>query len=138
MSRANPNDGDRLELFPEWQEPVTSRRIFGAGLGSLAVHAIVVATLIVLPDTGGRSKGTIITADFRKAAVPWSPLRSPRLRKGSQQGQSHAAARRKERTEAGSPSALLRARRLPQACGSASAIPAAPDSSRCHGPAASA
>ena len=70
MSRANPNDGDRLELFPEWQEPVTSRRIFGAGLGSLAVHAIVVATLFVLPETGTRSPGTIITADFRKTAVP--------------------------------------------------------------------
>jgi TonB family protein len=70
MSRANPHDADRLELFSEWHEPITSRRIFGAGLGSLVVHAIVVATLIALPETNPRSTGTLITADFRKAAVP--------------------------------------------------------------------
>jgi TonB family protein len=39
-------------------------------VGSIAVHVVVVATLIVLPDTGPRSRGTIITADFRKVAVP--------------------------------------------------------------------
>jgi len=74
MSRANLHDGgsdsDALELFPEWQDPVTSRRLFRAGIGSLLVHAIVAAVLLTLPETSGRFNGPPITADFRKMAVP--------------------------------------------------------------------
>ena len=74
MSRANLHDvgleQDALELFPEWQEPITSRRLLRAGLGSLLVHAAVVAILLTLPETSGRLTGPPITADFRKTAVP--------------------------------------------------------------------
>jgi TonB family protein len=78
MSRANLHDAgsdagsgdDSLELFPEWQDPITSRRLFQAGIGSLLVHAIVIAVLLTLPETSGRFNGPPITADFRKMAVP--------------------------------------------------------------------
>jgi TonB family protein len=73
MSRANLHDArserDELELFPEWSEPITSRRLFQAGLGSLLVHAIVIAVLLALPETSTRYTAPVITADFRKAAV---------------------------------------------------------------------
>ena len=55
---------------PSGMSPVTSRRVFQAGLGSLLVHAVVVAALLTLPETSGRFNGPLITADFRKAAVP--------------------------------------------------------------------
>jgi len=78
MSRANLHEAssspDDLELFPEWQEPFTSRRglsrVFRAGIGSLVVHALVIAVLLTLPETTGRFKGPPLTADFRKTAVP--------------------------------------------------------------------
>ena len=78
MSRANLHDAgsdagsgnDSLELFPEWQDPITSRRLFRAGIGSLLVHAIVIAVLLTLPETSGRFNGPPITADFRRMAVP--------------------------------------------------------------------
>ena len=70
MSRANLHDADALELFPEWQEPLTSRRFFRAGIGSLLIHALVLAVLLMLPETSGRYTAPAITADFRKAAVP--------------------------------------------------------------------
>jgi TonB family protein len=78
MSRAKLHDAgsdagsgnDSLELFPEWQDPITSRRLFQAGIGSLLVHAIVAAVLLTLPETSGRYNGPAITADFRKMAVP--------------------------------------------------------------------
>jgi len=74
MSRANLHEAgsqqDTLELFPEWSEPVTSRRLLRAGIGSLIVHAIVAAVFLSLPETSGRFNGTVITAEFRKTAVP--------------------------------------------------------------------
>jgi len=70
MSRANLHDAGTLELLPEWQEPITSRRLLRAGLGSLLVHAAVVAILLTLPETSGRLTGPPVTADFRKTAVP--------------------------------------------------------------------
>ena len=79
MSRANLHDGseqDALELFPEWTEPVTSRRLLRDGIGSLLVHAIVAAVLLTLPETSGRLSGPPITADFRKTAIP---LVAPKL-----------------------------------------------------------
>ncbi len=73
MSRADLRDlsseRDALELFPEWSEPVTSRRLFRAGLGSLLVHAVVIAALLALPETPGRFDAHPVTADFRKTAV---------------------------------------------------------------------
>jgi len=70
MSRAQHDDSDALELFPEWREPVTSRRYLRAGIGSLLVHAIVIAVLLALPESTGRFNGPAITADFHKTAVP--------------------------------------------------------------------
>jgi TonB family protein len=74
MSRANLHEAgseqDALELFPEWHEPITSRRLFRAAIGSLLVHAIAIGVLLALPETNGRFNGPPVTADFRKAAVP--------------------------------------------------------------------
>ena len=74
MSRARlheaRSDPATLELFPEWSEPVTSRRLLRAGIGSLVVHVVVIAVLLALPETTGRFNGPAITADFRKTAVP--------------------------------------------------------------------
>jgi TonB family protein len=50
--------------------------LFRAAIGSLLVHAIVIAVLLALPETTGTFNGTIITADFRKTAVP---LAAPRI-----------------------------------------------------------
>jgi TonB family protein len=41
-----------------------------AGIGSLVVHADVLAVILSLPETTGRFHGPPITADFRKKAVP--------------------------------------------------------------------
>ena len=69
MSRANLHDSVPLDLFPEWREPVTSRRVFRAVAGSLLLHALFLALLLVLPESAPRS--TIpLTADFRKTAIP--------------------------------------------------------------------
>ena len=51
MSRAKLHEAgseqDALELFPEWHEPITSRRVLPwRRLGSLLVHAIVIAVLL--------------------------------------------------------------------------------------------
>jgi TonB family protein len=70
MSRANLHDDGALELLPEWTEPVSSRRFLRAGLGSLAVHAIVLTALLTFPEVSGRRVGPPITADFRKTSVP--------------------------------------------------------------------
>ena len=70
MSRANLDDSAALELFPEWHEPSTSQRVLRAGLGSLLVHAVVLAVLLTLPETTARYTAPAITADFRKAATP--------------------------------------------------------------------
>ena len=74
MSRANlhepRSERDALALFPEWQEPLTSRRLLRAGIGSLLVHAIVLTALLTFPETSGRFTGPPITAEFRKTAVP--------------------------------------------------------------------
>ena len=75
MSRASLHETDALELFPEWREPVTSRRFFQAAVGSLVVHAIVFAVLLTLPETTGRFNAPPITADFRKAV----PLVAPKM-----------------------------------------------------------
>ena len=77
MSGAKLHDAgsehDTLELFPEWHEPITSRRLLRAGIGSLLVHAIVVAALLTLPETTGRFNAPPITADFRKAVPLYAP-----------------------------------------------------------------
>jgi TonB family protein len=75
MSRANLKESDALELFPEWQEPLTSRRFFRAGIGSLLVHAVVLAVFLTLPETSARYTAPAITADFRKAV----PLVAPKM-----------------------------------------------------------
>jgi len=41
-----------------------------AGIGSLLVHAIVIAVLLALPQSTGSFNGPAITADFHKSAVP--------------------------------------------------------------------
>jgi TonB family protein len=75
MSRANLDDSAALELFPEWHEPRISQRVLRAGLGSLLVHAVVLALLLTLPETSGRYTAPAITADFRKA----TPLVAPKM-----------------------------------------------------------
>jgi TonB family protein len=70
MSRANLDDSAALELFSEWREPIPSRRFLRAGVGSLLVHAVVLAVFLTLPETTARYTGRPVTADFRKAAVP--------------------------------------------------------------------
>lgn len=70
MSRAKIDDAEALDLFPEWQEPVTSRRLLRAGVGSLLVHVVLFAVLWMLPETSARYNGPQVTADFRKLAVP--------------------------------------------------------------------
>ena len=76
MSRATTHEAGTLELFPEWSEPVTSRRLLRAGIGSLLVHLIVGTVLFTLPEPSGRFNGPPVTADFRKRAVP---LVAPRI-----------------------------------------------------------
>jgi len=76
MSRAKLDDADALDLFSEWQEPVTSRRLIRASVGSLLVHIAVFALLLILPETSPRFNGPLLTADLRKASIP---LLAPRV-----------------------------------------------------------
>jgi TonB family protein len=73
MSRANLKEADALELLPEWQEPLTSRRFFRAGIGSILVHAALLAVFLTLPETSTRYTAPDITADFRKAVPLYAP-----------------------------------------------------------------
>ncbi len=70
MSPAKLDDADALDLFPAWQEPVNSRRLLRAGVGSLLVHIALFGLLLILPETTPRFNGPALTADFRKVAVP--------------------------------------------------------------------
>jgi TonB family protein len=73
MSRANLPDPAALQLFPEWHEPSTSQRVFRAAVGSLLVHVVVFAILLMLPETSARYTAPPITADFRKAVPLYAP-----------------------------------------------------------------
>ena len=77
MSRANPHDDladlGELDLFPRWREPVTSRRLVRAGVGSLLVHAAAFALLLTLPETSGLRTAPPVTADIRKAVTLYAP-----------------------------------------------------------------
>jgi periplasmic protein TonB len=77
MSRANlddkRSDPGALELLPEWHESSLSRRLLQAGLGSILVHAVVIATLLSLPETSGRLNAPPLTVDFRKAVPLFAP-----------------------------------------------------------------
>ena len=69
MSRANLHDSDPLDLFPEWREPVTSRRVLRAVSGSLLLHALFLVLLLILPESAPQ-RTIPLTADFRKTAIP--------------------------------------------------------------------
>lgn len=44
---------DDLNLLKEWREPLSSRRIGRAALGSLMFHVVLIAALILAPETDG-------------------------------------------------------------------------------------
>jgi TonB family protein len=75
MYRARNDDPDTLDLLPQWREPVSTARILRAGLGSLGVHAAVVALFLILPSPSTDYRGQLLTVDLRRAV----PLVAPKL-----------------------------------------------------------
>lgn len=99
---------DDLNLLKEWREPLTSRRIGRAVLGSLTFHVLLIAALLLAPDSDGyryiasraieprivvplyfpgeltqrdSNKGQITkTLDVRSKAAPASVPQAPRFR----------------------------------------------------------
>ena len=65
-----------LNLLPPWRDPIGARRVVRAGLGSLAVHLVLAAFVILTPDVPLRIQETPeIEADLRTAI----PLTAPRI-----------------------------------------------------------
>lgn len=69
----------RLELLPG-REPVSSRHLLAMAAASIAVHVIVVAFFLSLPDVVPPPRSSIITSDLRKAVH----ITLPRLRDATQ------------------------------------------------------
>ena len=64
-----------LDLNPQWREPVTSRRLLRAGVGSVLVHVAIIALLVSLPAVETSPDATVITPDVSRAV----PLVAPRF-----------------------------------------------------------
>lgn len=76
MQQAPSLDTIELNLLRPWREPVTPRRILRDGLGSLTVHAIIVAIVFLGPETKSPFENTPAIDPNLKAAVP---LYAPRV-----------------------------------------------------------
>jgi TonB family protein len=50
MPVAPPTEIAELNLLREWREPISSRRVLRAGLGSLAVHVVLIGAVFLAPD----------------------------------------------------------------------------------------
>jgi TonB family protein len=58
-------DQSELNLLREWREPLWSRRVLSAGIGSVLVHVAVIVFLLSLPDIAPREAPVV--ADLRKS-----------------------------------------------------------------------
>lgn len=56
-----------LNLYAEWREPVTTRRVARAAIGSAVVHLIAFAVFVTLPDVEPYRSAPIIEPDIHKA-----------------------------------------------------------------------
>ena len=74
MPGAQPAELLELNLLRPWREPLTARRLLRDGLGSLAVHAVVVTLILLAPDVIPSVPATVITANLKNAV----PLVAPR------------------------------------------------------------
>jgi TonB family protein len=49
-AESNLSSRGELNLLREWREPISPRRVLRDGLGSLVVHAVIVAAILLAPD----------------------------------------------------------------------------------------
>jgi TonB family protein len=73
MARANFEETAGLSFLLERNDPVAPGRLVRNGLGSLAVHAIIVAVLLSLPEVTRPVEAPTIVADIRKAVELVAP-----------------------------------------------------------------
>jgi TonB family protein len=73
MVRANVDDPADFPFLLNRSRPRASKRTLGAGLGSLAIHAAIVAVLFSLPERPLPQRAPVITADLRKAVKLVAP-----------------------------------------------------------------
>ena len=61
---ADPGD---LDFLREWREPVTPRRLLRDSAGSIAVHILLIAFILSLPEVDRPRQTEIVITDVRKA-----------------------------------------------------------------------
>lgn len=62
-----------LDLYPEWREPITSRRLARAAIGSIVFHIIAITVFLSLPDVEQHSSATIINPTIRRVTPLYLP-----------------------------------------------------------------
>lgn len=84
-SPASVADSAELNFLRQWREPVTPRRIFRAGVGSIVFHIAVAVFLISLPEVVPPPEAPTVTADLRQAIH----LTAPRYFEPTQREPNH-------------------------------------------------
>jgi len=78
--------GPALDLYPEWREPLTSRRLARAGIGSLIVHVVAITVFLSLPDVEQHTNATVIAPTIRKVTPLYMPKFFEPTQKAPNQG----------------------------------------------------
>ncbi len=125
MSPAQPAEPVELNLLRPWREPVSPRRFLRDALGSLAVHATVLALLFFAPEVKPVGSSPVITADLKHAV----PLVAPRYFEPTQKQPNHGKVTRELDVNSavqGAPAQTPRFRPPIPAPGPPAPVPAAP------------
>lgn len=81
-----PVSGPALDLYPQWREPLTSRRVARAAIGSLIFHVVAIAVFVSLPDVEQHTTATVITPTIRKVTPLYMPKFFEPTQKAPNQG----------------------------------------------------
>jgi TonB family protein len=75
MPEAPPTEVDELNLLREWREPVSTQRLLRDAFGSLAIHAVIIAAVLLAP---GVKSPIQVTPSVDVAIKKATPLYLPR------------------------------------------------------------
>lgn len=67
MPPATPVEPVEVNLLREWREPVSPRRLLRNVLGSLAVHALIITALLLVPEATPVRNAPVIEANLKNA-----------------------------------------------------------------------
>ena len=70
MQEAPPTEIAELNLLREWREPVSTQRLIRDAIGSLAIHAVIIAAVLLAPDVKSPIQETPSVENAIKKATP--------------------------------------------------------------------